>query len=568
MRFNRSALLVLLLPTVTMEVAAQLRSARPPRPTQNLPRLMVANPSTSNSADSAASVRVGDGMRQKMDDVSGKWFNVISREQMNDALLQYAYPADAVLPPVVARTLSTQLQARFLVHSILSRGEGGRYLVIVRAAGLNDKAGFATTISQVPNQTLEEFGQRASVALGGAFKGLDDAKKCWENQTAKPADAIQSALRALRDQPNHGLAEYCLGEIALAQKKPRDTVIAHFQNATKGDPQSLDAWSKLAIEYQQMNDSSATVHVFQEMLRVAPTNQPLREQAFKLFINYGQPKAAREVAEEGLAIDPSNADLWDLKSNACLYLEDFPCAVDALEQVFEVDSVKADSAFYNKISVAAKQQPDTASLLEWASKGVAKYPDNATLLAHLADAYNYAGPVDSAMAVVQRLMARDSSDLKPVLRVIQALATAKRIRDAYPLGTHVERLGEADDKQNYGSMLLNAALPLLQQESQDLVGAAEMARKARDISVPGGRVAVLSNYILGLSLSLQIPKLDGPIMEQKSCELAKQSQIMRDEAHAALAAGQSANPNAVAQYTQLVEGFRGRIDSQVKAFCK
>ena len=40
---------------------------------------------------------------------------MITRDQMNDALLQYAYPADAVLPADVARTLATQLQAQVLV---------------------------------------------------------------------------------------------------------------------------------------------------------------------------------------------------------------------------------------------------------------------------------------------------------------------------------------------------------------------------------------------------------------------------------------------------------------------
>ena len=80
-------------------LAAQLRASRPQRPTVNLPRLMVANPHSFQAADSAASVRVGAGMREKLENLAEKWYSVVQRNQMNDALVQYAYPMDAVLPP-------------------------------------------------------------------------------------------------------------------------------------------------------------------------------------------------------------------------------------------------------------------------------------------------------------------------------------------------------------------------------------------------------------------------------------------------------------------------------------
>lgn len=571
MRVVRLLLPMVFAAGVTGTATAQLRSNRPQRPTQSLPRLMTANPYAANSADSAAAVRVGEGMRKRMEDVAGRWFLIITRDQMNEALLQYAYPADAVLPPTVARTLASQLQARFLVTSTLARTEVGRYAVQVRAIGMNDRAGYAASLTQAPSTTPEDFGKAAADALIGNFKALDDAKKCWETQTTKPADAVASAAKALRDQPNQGLAEFCLGEISAARKAPRDTIVAHFKAATMGDPQALEAWSKLAGEYVAANDSANTVKVYQEMLRVAPTNQPLREQAFRLFLNYGQPQAAKVVAEEGLAIDNSNAELWDLKSNACLFLEDFTCAVDALEQAFAVDSVRADSAFYNKISVAAAQRPDTVRLLKWAQRAVRKYPNNATLLEHLVTAYSVAGPVDSSISAVKRLYAVDSSDMRPALKVIQQLAAEKRWADVYELGAYVERLGDAEMKQNYALLLVNGALAKLQQQdNQDLEGSADMARKAVGLSVPGGRVALNANYILGLATVLQLPKLDQPIMDSKSCEMAQKSQKLRDEAENAITIGAPAiqDTNAVQRYMQIATGFKPRIESQVKAFCK
>ena len=91
---------------------AQLRSSRPPPQLANLPRLLVANPFSFSAQDSAPAVRIGSGVREEMNDVADKWYKVITRDQMNEALEQYAYPKDAVLPPLVARQLATSLSAR------------------------------------------------------------------------------------------------------------------------------------------------------------------------------------------------------------------------------------------------------------------------------------------------------------------------------------------------------------------------------------------------------------------------------------------------------------------------
>jgi tetratricopeptide (TPR) repeat protein len=569
MRVSPLVLSVAVLAGVAASAEAQLRSNRPQRPTANLPRLLVANPYAPNTADSAASVRIGDGMRRRMEDVAGRWFTTITRDQMNEALLQYAYPADAVLPPQVARTLASQLQSRFLVSSTLARTEGGRYSVQLRAVGINDRAGYATTLTQQAGQSLDEFGRQSADALRPSFQALEDARKCWDLQSTRPQDAAREAVRALRAQPNHGLAAYCLGEIAAAQNASRDSLITLWRMAVTGDPLSLDAWSKLATAYQEANDSVNTVRAFQEMLRVAPTNQPLREQAFRLFIAYGQPEAAKQVAEEGLALDESNADLWDLKSNACLFLEDFACAVDALEQVVAVDSAKADSAFFNKISVAASQEPDTVRLLKWARRGADKYPDNPTLLAHLATAYGYAGPLDSSVTVVQRLMAVDSSDLRPVLRTVQALAGAGRLAEAEPLIGYVERLGDENDRQSLAAVIIQPVQAMFQRpETLDRELALAGSRRAAALAVPGGQVHLVANFFLGLSAGQLLAQYDAEIMEARSCELARRSAALRDEAEVAMTIGQNVSPEVGARTLQGIRDYKARIDSQIRAFCR
>ena len=71
-----------------------------------------------------------------------------------------------------------------------------------------------------------------------------------------------------------------------------------------------------------------------------------------------EPAAAEEVADEGLQLDSANADLWELKSSACLFQnrpEKNRCAVEALERVYALDSVRVDSSFFTRLTFAASR---------------------------------------------------------------------------------------------------------------------------------------------------------------------------------------------------------------------
>ncbi|MGH7734921.1 MAG: hypothetical protein ACREOE_14825, partial [Gemmatimonadales bacterium] len=120
-------------------VAAQIPLQQ--RSVNHSPRLLVANPSIDRAADSAASVAIGDGMRQRMPHVAGDRFVVVSRKEMGDALDQFGFPRDAILTPEVARKLATALTARTLVTSVLGKDGGSRYRLVTRFVGLSDDAG-------------------------------------------------------------------------------------------------------------------------------------------------------------------------------------------------------------------------------------------------------------------------------------------------------------------------------------------------------------------------------------------------------------------------------------------
>jgi tetratricopeptide (TPR) repeat protein len=560
------------------------------------PRLMVANPFANAPADSANAVRIGSAAREEMKDVVGRNFTVVEQSQMNDALKQYGYPIDAILSPPLATTLAKNIQARVLMTGTMVRA-GDRVSVTARLTGVNDDAGNVVALTQGQGQSLDDFGKRLARALAPAVKALPDAKGCVDQRTSKPDKAEDAANKAIKTLPNHGLAHFCLAQIAMDRKAPRPEVVKHLQAATKGDPMSLPVWTALATQYQQANDTANTLVAFSQMLRVAPTNQKLREELFKYFLQSGHPETARRVADEGLKLDPYNPDLYDLKSNACLFLSDFKCAVDALETMYATDSTKADTLFFTKISAAAAEgeKPDTARLLKWTQIGVRKYPDNMTLLGYLNRAYSLSGPVDSVVAVTNRIIAKDTTAVVPALEAARALisppvhqgssSTAPtgtntststptdsapgrgRVKEAVPfLGFAIKR-GDAQAKENAAALLYTGAAPLLQ-EPQDLEGAEELLRMAVQAANPTGKVYPAANYLLGLATLFQVPKIDPLAEKQKSCDLARQEEGLLLAADSALTAGRSVNEQAVQKNLDIIKKYKPRIASMLKAYCK
>ena len=88
--------------------------------------------------------------------------------------------------------------------------------------------------------------------------------------------------------------------IAQDKKAPRGEVVKHLQAVGQGrpaEPPGLDRARRPSI--RQANDTANTLVAFKQMLRVAPTNQKLREELFKYFLQSGHPETASRWPTKG-----------------------------------------------------------------------------------------------------------------------------------------------------------------------------------------------------------------------------------------------------------------------------
>ena len=540
-------------------------------PAANSPRLLVATPYTDRAADSASAVAIGNALRTRFQKVVGTTYNVLTRDQMNRALAEYAFPADAILNSESANRLVSSMQGRMILFSELGRDQG-RFKVRARLTGLNDDAGNTMTLLQAPGQSLADFGEAIANAFQQAAKAEPDAKSCVDQVESNVAKANEAATKALRAFPAHGLAHACLAALAKKRSPSDPAYPTELELAVKADSLALKMLLALAEYHTARGDSAEVILKYQQMIEAAPTNRALIETASRVFRSYGRPDAAEQVADRGIALDSTDMTMWDLRANACVFEQKFTCAVGSLEQILSIDSTRADSNFLFRIAVTAgSAAADTAPLqvkfLHWAQVGVARYPRNANLLGQAVAAFKIAGMTDSVMKYTDVVLAVDTTDRTPALAAIELLLTQSRWDDAVRYGTLIGTKGNDQEKLSLAATFTNASRTLLTTQPANAVAAYGLLHLAVPAAGADQRIAPLANFLMGFAGLGAAAKSDSAAAATKSCDLARKMDGMLDEARNGFTTGQSVNPSVVPDQLKAIAQYKTRTQSMITAYC-
>jgi tetratricopeptide (TPR) repeat protein len=547
--------------TAGATLAAQIPTASRPL-NANAPGLMVATPFTTLAEDSLTAVEAGHGLRERLTRHMTRDWRVVPRKAMNDALATYGYPADALLDFHAARTLAQQVTAPLMVMPRWQSAGGGRHRLVARliATGASrGAAGHVVSVEQAAGQDPEDVGEKTADALRPLIRAYSDAAECYDNAASNRSRAISAAEKASRAVANFGPAEYCLGAIAQLGDSTSEVALRHYTNAVQGDPQSIPAYAQIASIHFRRGDSAEVISTYQTMLEVDPLDQTLRENAFKIFQAFGRPSAAEEVADAGIARDPANTDWYDLKSNACLQQEKFDCAVVELERLFDVDSTRADTAFYSKINYAARLAEDTTAYLKWAVNGVTKYPDHQGMLEDAARAYGWVGDAENTIAVTRRLLVIDPGNTEFVTSAVVRLGEAGRAQEAIEFLPMVRESGDPDLQLNFASVMVNAAQRAAQAENRAL--ADTLAQAALDSGTEDPRIVPAANYFIAIHLAAQIQAMSTEVRaESRTCGQVQEYQRVLERAKPALEAAQATTNEGIKQF---VDGFIGPVNQEL-----
>jgi tetratricopeptide (TPR) repeat protein len=547
-----STLSLVAIATISGNAAAQIPTNRNPNaPRANAPLLLVATPYTPIAEDSAAAVEAGEGLRERLRRLLGRDYNITTREKMNEQLINFGYPADALLDQHGAGRFASSGSASLLVYPTYQRINNGHVLnARLRMVGaLTGIAGHVASVTANPGEKPEDLGERTAEQLRPAFRAMASVRDCFNFAATDQAKAIAAAQKALNELPGLGAAEFCWGEILRSRDTTSTEALAHFERAVKSDPMSLGTYEKMGSIYHLRGDSAKVITTYQTMLQVDPLDQALRERSFQLFQIYGRPSAAEEVADAGIQRDPSNTDWYDLKSNACLMQEKFSCAIDELEKLWQVDSTRADSSFFSKITYAANGGNDTTRFVKWALKGVERYPDHQDILNAANRAYGMTGDAENAIASARKLMVINPYDPAPVNRTVVLLGNAgqaERILEFLPV---VKDAQDEELSNNFAGVLVTEASKVGSGQNPDLAKAALLSQAAIDGGVTVPSTLAYANYFVAANYMSQITPMSQAVRQpSRTCEQVRAYKELLDKAKPALDAAALAPNDAIKAY--------------------
>lgn len=153
----KAASLFLILLAVPLGAQAQIppkKAAAVAAVTEN--RLLVSTLAV-DGVEPAAGVAVSAGLRDRLAQLVGGRYQVLSRETVNGALVQFGYAADDILPPVAIQVLAGQLKAGFVVAGRVE-SEAGHLRASASLARRDGSGATEVAAVQGEGQTPEAFG--------------------------------------------------------------------------------------------------------------------------------------------------------------------------------------------------------------------------------------------------------------------------------------------------------------------------------------------------------------------------------------------------------------------------
>jgi tetratricopeptide (TPR) repeat protein len=440
----------------------------------------------------------------------------------------------------------------------MMKGSDGRYVASTRMTGLSDDAGHVVKLTQVAGQTLPDFGGKIADQLTVVFKAYSDARVCNDQQSTNKAKAIEAANKALKQVPNYGYAEYCLGLIEMQKDSASPAAQSHFKNTLVSDPLSLQAVRRIATIDLIHHDSAAVVGDFQQMITIAPTDRKLIETAINVFRQFNRPDAAAQVVDQQMQLDPANPDWPDLKGNMCAYQAatdadpthakaKFQCAYDAFNKEYELDPTRADSAFFPRVIYVAQTGADSA---KWIRIWVQKMPTAIDPLKMEAQMYVASGQIDSAITVARTVMAIDPTETKPIMAIVQNMLANHHEDAAVQFVPNFKKLSDESARNLYAQLLINAVQTLAQQNPRPDSALVLLGQGIVDLNPTAPNYLIYGNYFMAIGLADQLPAISTATRSAKTCEATKVEDALISRLEPALNVAATSSTEAIANFAK------------------
>ena len=600
LRADVGAAITTLLSTCVLSVVAALPAAAQKKtPEFTRQGLLITNFAPRGSADFGFGRKAADEVRSRVSKlVNRREVDVISGGDISYQLERSGMPEDTILDDAMVRSLGRIVRADEYVAGTVERAPKGvrltGRLVLMRDQRLSEPIPSVSATDL--GLAAEQFGRD----IAAARAELPPQRRC-ENalRDGQPQKALQFAREAVAAYPPGVLAHVCLTWALRATGAPAVEVLDAANKVLAGDslnPHGLEG-AAVALDSLHRRDESATY-----WLRLANSdtvNLDLTQRVVLAMVLGGSSRRAEPVIVRAADAHPDSLSLRRLEWRVTYENRHWPLAIKAAEALLEADSTTArDSVLILRLASAYRANGDTYMAIAAAARGVVKFPGDvklytlytqfvksesdsvvtrgvarfprsAELLAMNARELRAKGQLAEALAASRQALAVDSTLDRGELMIAQGEIELGRPDSALVALRRAVARGEdtalvAQFALGRGNALLKAANGTRSRDDFKLaMRFLALADTLRRTPQSAFLVGVAAYSITQSALT------DAPKMPEKaqSCELSHLGAETLPVARAGLEAGQEVSPEAAKQFLDYLGQMEPYVQRQIDAFC-
>ncbi|MES3033998.1 MAG: hypothetical protein V4813_08370 [Gemmatimonadota bacterium] len=418
-----------------MTCVLEAQVARAPDP--NTPRMMVLTFRSATPGNSG--VQAADALRSRMSsEVPYKQLWQIPNTEINAVLEASGYRKDEPLSSNDARELGRQLRADEFVQGFVRReGEAWRIeatLHLVRDPSL------AQPLTVATGAKPGDAAKLLAAELVEARKQLTPERNCINAARDKNWDkAMSSAKEGIALFPKATIARTCLLNALFETKATDEVQLAMAEEILALDGRSRRALSIAGDIYRRRNlanpkdtaNANKMIQAYTGLIAADPTNTRLVEDVTKAIAGAGNPGVALPIIRKAVEDNPGDAALMRTQFLVELAARETKAALTTGAALVALDTAMADTSYYFRMAAAYQADSQPAKAAEEIAKGVAKFPDNASLLVVSAQAQRAAGQTQQAIETLKKALTMDANVEKGQLQLAQLYAELKQPDSAY-----------------------------------------------------------------------------------------------------------------------------------------
>ena len=376
--------------------------ARGQQPGQDTPRLLVATFRADN--DPKLGVESADAIRTRVQQetpVRQLW--VLSRNDINNYLTSSGYKADSALSLSDLKELAKLMRADEILDGKATKTANG--VKVEANLILPTDVSLQQPLPVVEAKNAGDAAKAIEKSLSEVRKSLADYKVCVNALRAqKYTEAATAARAVIAKYPNSSLGRMCLLSAYQYGKQPADSIIRVANDVLQVLPTSTIALGNLVDAYEQKGDTTKSVEALLKLSKLDPSVRP---RAIQKLGSLGKPEVALPFVKEALTENPGDPQLLRMQWLLLLSNKQYKEAIAAGEEYVKADTAAANADYFTRMTAAAAadSQPQVASQI--ASRGVQKFPKDASLWALLAQTQRKSGQLEQAIASMRRAVEID-----------------------------------------------------------------------------------------------------------------------------------------------------------------